>query len=114
MGGVKAAHRKENMLNHEPNLNPPHDEKLERLANYVDNLTLENLALEIQSFGLSEKIKETILEVDIPNSNEFMKEVVRNSNLEFLLQLVSKTTILEIRETLIDYLYWRNDETFRL
>ena len=109
MGGVKAAHRKENMLNHEPNLNPPHDEKLERLANYVDHLTLENLALEIQSFGLDERVKETILEVEIPNCNEFMKNVVENSNLDFLLKLVSKKTISEVREILIDYLYWKDE-----
>ncbi len=102
------------MLNHEPNLEPPHDEKLERLANYVDRLTLENLALEIQSYGLDENAKETILEVEIPNANEFMKNVVNQSNLDFLFKLVSHKTISEIRETLIDYLYWRNDETFRL
>lgn len=102
------------MLNHEPNLNPPDDKKLERLANYVDRLTLENLALEIQSYGLDERVKETILELEIPNANDFMKEVIQESNLDFLIKLVSKKTISEIRETLIDKLYWRNDETFRL
>lgn len=96
------------MLNHEPNLNPPHDEKLERLANYVDRLTLENLALEIQSLGLSEKIKETILELEIPNCNDFMREVISFSNLRFLLRVSTDKTISEIREILIDYLYWRD------
>lgn len=102
------------MLNHEPNLNPPDDKKLERLANYVDNLDLENLALEIQSYGLDERVKETVLELEIPNANDFMKEVIQESNLDFLIKLVSKKTISEIRETLIDKMYWRNDETFRL
>lgn len=102
------------MLNHEPNLNPPDDKKLERLSNYVDNLDLENLALEIQSYGLDERVKETVLELEIPNANDFMKEVIQESNLDFLIKLVSKKTISEIRETLIDKMYWRNDETFRL
>ena len=93
----------------EPSLNPPVDEKLERLGDYVDDLTLENLASEIQSYGLDEKAKETILELEIPNANEFMREVVNQSNLEFLLKLVSKKSIEEIRETLIDYLYWKDE-----
>lgn len=92
----------------EPSLNPPVDYKLERIGNYVDNLNLENLAIEIQSRGLDEKVKETILELEIPNANDFMREVVENSNLDFLLKLVSKKCVEEIKETLIDYLYWRD------
>lgn len=92
----------------EPSLNPPVDEKLERLGNYVDNLSLKDLAYEILSYGLDERVKETILEVEIPNCNNFMREVVENSNLEFIIQLVSKKCVEEIRETLIDYLYWKD------
>lgn len=93
----------------EPSLNPPVDEKLERLGDYVDDLTLENLASEIQSYGLDEKVKETILELEIPNANDFMREVIENGNLDFLIKLVKKNTLDEIRETLIDYLYWKDE-----
>ena len=93
----------------EPSLNPPIDEKLERLGDYVDDLTLENLAIEIQSYGLDEKVKETILELEIPNCNDFMREVIENGNLDFLIKLVKKNTLDEIRETLIDYLYWKDE-----
>ena len=44
----------------EPRLSPPVDEKLERVTSYVDNIALEDLAYEIQSYGLDEKVKETI------------------------------------------------------
>lgn len=93
----------------EPNLNPPVDKKLERLGNYVDNLTNKDLAIDIQSFGLDERVKETILEVEIPNANDFMQEVIREGNLDFLLKLVSKKCVEEIKETLIDYLYWKDE-----
>lgn len=95
----------------EPNLNPPVDEKLERLSDYVDSLSREDLAIDILGYGLDEKVKETILELEIPNANDFMREVVEKSNLNFLLKLVSKKCVEEIKETLIDYLYWR-DETW--
>lgn len=93
----------------EPSLNPPIDEKLERLGDYVDNLTIKDLAIEILAYGLDEKVKETILEVEVPNANDFMQEVVRNGNLEFLLKLTSKTTMFDIREMFIDYLYWKDE-----
>lgn len=92
----------------EPNLNPPVDEKLERLGEYVDELTIEDLAIEIYNFGLDEKVKETILELEIPNANQFMQDVIWNANLDFLFKLVGKKTLDEVRETLIDYLYWRD------
>ena len=95
----------------EPSLNPPVDEKLERLGDYVDNLTIEDLAIEIHAYSLDERVKETILEVEIPNCNDFMREMVESSNLDFLLKLVSKKTLSEVREILIDYLYWK-DETW--
>lgn len=93
----------------EPSLNPPVDEKLERLGEYVDELTIEDLAIEIHAYGLDERVKETILEVEIPNANEFMKNVVESSNLDFLFKLVSKKTLSEVREILIDYLYWKDE-----
>jgi hypothetical protein len=93
----------------EPSLNPPVDEKLERLGEYVDELTIEDLAIEIHGYSLDERVKETILEVEIPNANEFMKNVVESSNLDFLLKLVSKKTLSEVREILIDYLYWKDE-----
>lgn len=92
----------------EPRLSPPVDEKLERLGEYVDELTIEDLAIEIYNFGLDEKVKETILELEIPNANQFMQDVIWNANLDFLFKLVGKKTLDEVRETLIDYLYWRD------
>ena len=94
----------------EPNLNPPVDEKLERVTSYVDNIALEDLAYEIQSYGLDEKVKEIILELEIPNSNDFVQETIQNGNLKFLLRIVSKNTIDEIRELLIDKIYWRDKQ----
>ena len=94
----------------EPNLNPPVDEKLERVTSYVDNIALEDLAYEIQSYGLDEKVKETILELEIPNANDFVQETIQNGNLKFLLRIVSKNTIDEIRELLIDKIYWRDKQ----
>lgn len=95
------------MLDHEPSLNPPCDEKLERISDYVDELTLEDMAIEIQSYGLDENVKETILALELPNANDFMRELIEKSNLDFLLKIVSKKTIEEIREILIDKLYWK-------
>ena len=94
----------------EPRLNPPVDEKLERVTSYVDNIALEDLAYEIQSYGLDEKVKEIILELEIPNSNDFVQETIQNGNLKFLLRIVSKNTIDEIRELLIDKIYWRDKQ----
>lgn len=94
----------------EAHLNPPVDSKLERLSDYVDNLTLEDLAIEVQSYGLDEKVKEIILELEIPNCNDFMKEVIEGSNLHFLIKIISNKTISEIRELMIDFLYWRDDD----
>lgn len=91
----------------EPSLKPPVDRELERISEYVDDLTLKNLVDEIQSYGLDEKVKETILELEIPNANDFMQEVVMYSNLHFLIKLISNKTINEIREILIDHLYWK-------
>jgi len=99
------------MLNHEPSLTPPCDEKLERIGNYVDNLDLKNLAIEIQSYGLDEKVKETIFKLEVPKANHLMQETIAEGNLDFLLKISSKKTISVIRETLIDYLYWK-DETW--
>lgn len=95
----------------EPSLNPPNDQKLERIGDYVDDLPIKNMADEIQSYGLDEKVKETILELELPNCSDFMKEVIDGSNLHFLMKIVSNKTLAEIRELLIDYLYWRDDET---
>jgi hypothetical protein len=92
----------------EPSLNPPIDHRLEQISEMVDNFNIKDLASEIFDKGLSEKVKETILEVEIPNANEFMKNVVESSNLDFLLKLVSKKTLSEVREILIDYLYWKD------
>lgn len=97
------------MLDHEPSLNSPCDEKLERISDHVDELKIKDLASEILSYGLDETVKETILELELPNCNDFMREVIQESNLEFLLKLVSKKTISEIREILIDKLYWREE-----
>ena len=94
----------------EPNLNPPVDEKLERVTSYVDNIALEDLAYEIQSYGLDEKVKETILELEIPNANDFVQETIQNGNLKFLLRIVSKNTIDEIRELLINKIYWSDKQ----
>lgn len=91
----------------EPSLNPPVDEKLERIGDYVDDLTLADLVSEIQSSGLDEKAKEIILAVEIPGANDFMQEIIQDSNLSFLMKLVGEKTIGDIKETLIDYLYWR-------
>lgn len=92
----------------EPRLSPPVDEKLERLGEYVDELTIEDLANEIESHGLDEKVKEIILELEIPNSNDFVQETIQNGNLKFLLRIVSKKTIDEIKEILIDKIYWKD------
>jgi hypothetical protein len=97
------------MLNHEPNLNPPCDEKLERISDHVSDLTIENLASEILSYGLDEKAKETIFKLEVPKANDLMQETIAESNLEFLLKLVSKKTIEEIREMLVDKLYWKEN-----
>lgn len=94
----------------EPNLNPPVDEKLERVTSYVDNISPEDLAYEIQSYGLDEAVKETILELEIPNANDFVQETIQNGNLKFLLRIVSKNTIEEIKEILIDKIYWRDKQ----
>ena len=94
----------------EPRLSPPVDEKLERVTSYVDNIALEDLAYEIQSYGLDEKVKETIFEFEIPNANDFVLETIQNGNLKFLLRIVSKNTIDEIRELLIDKIYWRDKQ----
>jgi hypothetical protein len=94
---------------YEPSLDPPVDEKLERISNYVDNFTLEDLAIEIHSLDLDESVKETIIELEIPNASDFMREVIQASNLDFLFKLVSKKTLSEIREILIDKLYWREE-----
>jgi hypothetical protein len=92
----------------EPSLNPPIDHRLEQISEMVDNFNIKDLASEIFDKGLSEKVKETILEVEIPNCNDFMREMVESSNLDFLLKLVSKKTLSEVREILIDYLYWKD------
>ena len=76
----------------------------------MDNIALEDLAYEIQSYGLDEKVKETILELEIPNANDFVQETIQNGNLKFLLRIVSKNTIDEIRELLIDKIYWRDKQ----
>lgn len=94
----------------EPRLSPPIDEKLERVTSYVDNIEIKDLANEIQSHGLDEKVKEIILELEIPNSNDFVQETIQNGNLKFLLRIVSKNTIDEIRELLIDKIYWRDKQ----
>ena len=93
----------------EPSLNPPIDHRLEQISEMVDNFNIKDLASEIFDKGLSEKVKETILELEIPNANDFMREVVEKSNLNFLLKLVSKKCVEEIKETLIDYLYWKDE-----
>lgn len=92
----------------EPRLSPPVDEKLERLGDYVDSLSREDLAIDFLGYGLDEKVKETILELEIPNANQFMQDVIWNANLDFLFKLVGKKTLDEVREILIDYLYWRD------
>ena len=94
----------------EPRLSPPVDEKLERVTSYVDNIEIKDLANEIQSHGLDEAVKEIILELEIPNSNDFVQETIQNGNLKFLLRIVSKNTIDEIRELLIDKIYWRDKQ----
>jgi Asp-tRNA(Asn)/Glu-tRNA(Gln) amidotransferase B subunit len=94
------------MLNHEPSLNPPEDEKLERISDYVSDLTLEDMAIEIYNYGLDERVKEMIVENH--NMNDLMQEVIQESNLEFLIQLIAKKYVDEIREILIDYLYWKD------
>lgn len=94
----------------EPSLNPPINKEWERTCEYVEKLTLENLAIEIQSYGLDERVKEAILSLEIPNANDFMQEVIWNSNLDFLVRLISNKTINELREILIDYLYHREEE----
>ncbi len=91
----------------EPSLVPPFDRDIDRIGEYVDELTLTNLVSEIQSKGLDEKAKEIILAIELPNANDFMQEIIAESNLEFLLKLCGKKAISDIRETLIDYLYWR-------
>lgn len=93
---------------YERNLNPPVDVEWERVCNSVEKLTLKNLAAQVQSYGLDEKVKETILSLEIPNANDFMQEVIYGSNLEFLVKLISNKTIEGIREILIDHIYWRN------
>lgn len=93
----------------EPSLNPPTDEKFERISDYVDNLTIEDLAVEIYGYGLDEKVKETIIKIEIPISNDFVLDVIQNSNLEFLLKLISKTTMFDVKEIIIDYLYWKDE-----
>lgn len=93
----------------EPSLNPPRDKELERITEYVDNISLKDLAYEIQSHGLDEKVKETILELEIPNASDFIDQTIKDWNLEFLLRIVSKKTMDEIRETIIDKIYWRDE-----
>ena len=95
------------MSHSEPSLNPPVDKEWDRINEYVDDLTLKNLVDEIQSYGLDEKAKEIVLDLEIPNANDFMQEVIYYSNLEFLIKLISNKTINEIREILIDHLYWK-------
>lgn len=93
----------------EPSLNPPVDIEMERIVEYVSDLTLEDMVGEVQSYGLDEKVKEIILEIEIPNANDFMQETIYYSNLDFLIRLVSNKTIDEIREMLIDKMYWRKE-----
>lgn len=92
----------------EPPLSPPVDSKWEMVSRYVEELDVESLAYEIQSEIFDQRVKEKILELELPNANDFMKDVIYNANIFFLLKLVSKNTIGEIKEMLIDYLYWRD------
>ena len=98
----------------EPRLSPPVDEKLERVTSYVDNIALEDLAYEIQSYGLDEKVKETILELEIPNANDFVQETIQNGNLKFLLRIVSKIQLMKLENFwLIKYTGWTNNGIVR-
>ncbi len=89
----------------EPSLNPPVDIDMERISEYVGDLTFEDLAIEIYNYGLDEKVKEIILELEIPNANDFVRQVIMDSNLDFLFKLVSKKSIEEVQERLIDKMY---------
>lgn len=95
----------------EPNINPLVDKISEAIHEQISNLQVKDLAWEVLSLDLDEKAKEIILVNELPqNVSMFIIEVIYHSNIDFLLKLVSKETLDEIRELIIDKKIYREEE----
>lgn len=94
----------------EPSLNPPEDERLDAIVDHISDLSIEDLAFEIQSRSLDQKIKERILKLEFPiyDPNSILEEIVDKINLDVLLHMISKKTMDDIVDYMIDHIYFRD------
>lgn len=93
------------------NPQPKVDEKLNRITNTVYQMPLSDLAYDIVSYGIENRVHDIVFKLELPMPRLFlMEDLVRNSDLEKLLGFIQPATLSEVRDMLIDYLYWRDDE----
>lgn len=74
-------------------------------------MNTNDLAYEIFCRGLEYRTFKMIVlyEFDQTKISDLMIEIIENSNLNFLLSIISKKTLDKVKEMLIDYLYHREE-----
>ena len=99
------------MIQIEDTRQPKVDVKLNRITNTVCQMSLSDLAYEISSYDIKSRVHDIVFKLELPMPRLFlMEDLVRNSDLEKLLGFIQPATLSEVRDMLIDYLYWRDDE----
>lgn len=94
----------------EPNLNPPVDEEATRLAEYVDDLDLDELADVIRDRPVEARIRHMIFESLYPKGvgtgeqHEFFSTLVDSHDLKALIMISTPTVVEKVREDLRDFL----------
>lgn len=96
------------MIGYYDNPQPNEDTKWIRISESVGDMTLDDLAYDIESYGIRDRVDEIVFKLEIPQPRAIIvEEMVMNIELVKLLKFCGKKTIKTIRESLVDYLYER-------
>jgi len=93
------------------NPTPKEDQRWIGISEMVDELSIDDLAYEINSYGLRSKVEDIIFEAEVPEPRAYIvEEMVCGIELNKLINFCMGSTVEKIREMLIDYLYHRQED----
>ena len=99
------------MIGYYDNPTPDVDVRWERISENVDELSIEDLAYELENYDLVGKCHTIIFDTELPLPRLYLVEdLVLNSDFTKLLGFIQPETLDKIKELLVEKLYWRDDE----
>lgn len=92
------------------NPTPKEDQRWIAISEMVNELSIDDLAYEIDSYDLRSKVEDIVFKQEIPEPRAYIvEEMVLEIELNQLIKFCMGSTVEKIREMLVDCLYYKEE-----